>query len=208
MNRIKIFLLISIVVATSLFVVGCGLVGSWKASSEVDVNTADEMPEWLTIAHRAQASEEPVIEPVEEDRQPEQGTTPIVSQPATTQPAQQTEQPAPAVGTPRWQQPGTMEYIAKQRLDQLVFNYKRLNSDIVELEEENSKDADELARLKAMKKDRETMYKDVLLEIAIGIGLNLEKVYGIKPPPVGTTESTDSTWFHNWDESPSGFNNP
>ncbi len=208
MNRIKAFLLICAVVAVSFFMIGCGLAGTWRASSTVDVDVADDVPEWLTLAHRAQASEQPVIEPDENNQGPV--TTPSANQasstqPGTTQPAQQTEQPAPVSGTPKWQQPGTMEYIAKMRLDQLVFNYKNLNSDIVKLEAINNKDPVQVAELKAKRIDRENLYKDVLLEIAVGIGLSLEKEYGIKPPPVGTEETKESTWFHNWDESPSGF---
>jgi len=205
MNRIKAFLLICAIVAVSFFMVGCGLAGTWRASSTVDVNVADDVPEWLTLAHRAQASEQPVIEPDENESNQGPVTTPSANQPPSTQPAQQTEQPASVSGTPKWQQPGTMEYIAKQRLDQLVFNYKRLNSEIATLEAKKDKDNDDVKKLKEDKKAREDMYKDVLLEIAIGLGLSLEKEYGIKPPPAATTETTDSTWFHNWDESPSGF---
>jgi hypothetical protein len=208
MSRTKTFLLISAVLAFSFLMVGCGLVGSWRASSGPEVNRSDEVPDWLTTDHRAQGSEEPVIEPDEDSPQPEPGTVPSVNQPAATQPAQQPEQQIPAGGTPRWQQPGTMEYIAKMRLDQLVFNYKRLNSEIVELEAKTDKSEDEVAMLKAKKKDRENLYKNTLVEIAAGIGLNLEKEYGIKPPPVDVEEKEEeSTWFQNWEESPSGFPN-
>jgi hypothetical protein len=213
MNRIKAFLLICAIVAVSFFMVGCGLAGTWRASSTVDVNVGDDVPEWLTLAHRAQAAEEPVVEPEDDDSNQGPATTPSANQPpstqpGTTQPAQQTEQPAPESGTPKWQQPGTMEYIAKQRLDQLVFNYKRLNSEIVELEAIKNKNDDQIADLKSKKIDREIFYKDTLAEIAAGLGLSLEKEYGIKPPLAATTETTDSTWFQNWDESPSGFNQP
>lgn len=213
MNSTKMFLLTIIIFIVSFLLVGCGLIGSWRASSEVDVSVTDEVPEWLTIAHRAQAAEKPIIEPVADDRNQDIKTAPAVNQPASTQtgstqPAQQSEQQTPIGGMPKWQTPGTMEYIAKQRLDQLVYNYKRLNADIIEREAKKDKTPQEEEKLKEDKKTREDMYKDVLLEIAIGLGLSLEKEYGIKPPPVGTTDSSDSTWFHNWDESPSGFNNP
>jgi len=222
MNRINTLFLISVVVATSFIVVGCGLIGSWRAGSSVEVNITNDVPEWLTITHRTQAAEQPVIEPEKDDNNQSPETDPSVYQPSvyqpsstqpgttkpgTTKPVQQDEQQPPATGTPKWQQPGTMEYISKLRLDELVFNYRMLNSEIVELEAKMDKTDIEVTDLKGKIKDRENFYKDILVEIAAGLGLNLEKEYGIKPPSTDAAGKKDSSWFHDWDESPSGFNN-
>lgn len=208
MNRVRTLLLISIVVTISFLVIGCGLIGTWSASSEDDLDLKDHLPQWLSLAHRVQAAEEPIIEPEDDDRNLETETVPSVNQPASTQPgstqpAQQNEQPT-QTGTPRWQQPGTMEYIAKLQLDQVVFHYKRLESKIADLEEEKDKDKEE--ELKDLKKERAERY-EAMSEVAGGIDLNLEKEYGIKPPPVEKSATDDSGWFNNWGDSPTGFNN-
>jgi hypothetical protein len=138
MNRVKTLLLISITIAISFSLIGCGLVGSWNASADDNLVLKDHLPQWLTLAHRAQAAEEPVIETEIDEQSQGTETVPTVNQPASTQPsptqpAQQNEQPT-QTGTPRWQQPGTMEYIAKLQLDQVAFHYKRLNTEIIDLE--------------------------------------------------------------------------
>jgi len=190
----------------SLSLVGCGLVGTLRTNkAEVSINLGKEMPEWLTVAHRVQTAERPQTD-TEKDESRENDTEPLLNQPASPQPgSDQPEQQTAASGTPKWQQPGTMEYIAKQQLDQLIFGYKRLLSNIADLENEKNKNEDMLNNLKGKKKDRDERYKTIS-EVAVGIGLSLEKEYGIKPPPVEATEKpADSTWFHNWEQSPSGF---
>ncbi len=195
---IKLIFAIAIAIAISLPLVGCGLIGALRTSTELTDSFVEVLPEWLTLDHRVQAAE-----------RSENDAAPIVSQPAatqpgSTQPAQQAEQQAPSTGTPRWQQPGTMEYIAKQQLDTLAFHYKRVNSDIISLEGEKVKDENKLNELKAKKKERTERY-ETMSEIAGSIGLSLDREYGIKPPPADANETKDSTWFNNWNDSPSGF---
>jgi hypothetical protein len=198
MNRVKTLLLISMVITTSFLVIGCGLINTWSASSEERLDLQDHLPEWLTLAHRVQAAEEQIIETEGDDRNLETETVPTVNQPASTQPsptqpAQQNEQPA-QTGTPSWQQPGTMEYIAKLQLDQVAFHYKRLNTEIIDLEKEKSKDEDDLKALEAKRKDRAERY-EAMSEVAIGIDLNLAKEYGITPPPVEKSATDEAHWF-------------
>ena len=208
MKIIMYLFLVCLVLTISYSLVGCGLIGTQNMTSDFEPNLQEQLPEWLTIAHRVQAAEEPIIEPEKDDRSQETETVPAVNQPASTQtgstqPAQQAQQPT-QTGTPRWQQPGTMEYIAKLQLDQVAFHYKRLNAEIVELEAEKDKDEVKVEDLKAKIKERAERYK-AISEVAVGIGLSLEKEYGITPPPVEKSSTDDSTWFYNWDESPSGF---
>jgi hypothetical protein len=210
--KTKIILSYIIAVTLSLTLVGCGLIGSLRTNkTEISSNLGEELPEWLTVAHRVQAAEKPQADAVG-DVSENDDLAPIVNRPASTQtgstqPTQQVEQPVPTSGTPRWKQPGTMEYIAKQQLDQIAFNYKRLNTTIVDLEDKKDKNETEVADLKAKKLDRKNLY-ETMSDVAVGIGLSLEKEYGIKPPPVEVTETpTDSTWFQNWEQSPSGFGN-
>jgi hypothetical protein len=200
------------IIAFSLLVLGCGLINTFEDNSgEISNNIGEELPEWLTVAHRVQAAERPEQESETDENGESAATNPVVNQPAstqpgTTQPEQQAEQPAPTSGTPRWQQPGTMEYIAKQQLDQLAFNYKRLNTTIADLENKKDKDEDEVADLKAKKLDRKNLY-ETISDVAGGIGLSLEKEYGIKAPPAESSATPDSTWFYDQDHSPSGFGN-
>jgi hypothetical protein len=198
MNRVKTLLLISITIAISFSLIGCGLVGSWNASADDNLVLKDHLPQWLTLAHRAQAAEEPVIETEIDEQSQGTETVPTVNQPASTQPsptqpAQQNEQPT-QTGTPRWQQPGTMEYIAKLQLDQVAFHYKRLNTEIIDLEKEKSKDEDDLKALEAKRKDRAERY-EAMSEVAIGIDLSLAKEYGITPPPVEKSATDEAHWF-------------
>ncbi len=73
---------------------------------------------WLTLEHRQKTveAEEPEI------------TTEETIQPAAVQITPEQESNEPVKEIPKWKQPGTMEYIAKMQLDQLVYNYK-LNPD-------------------------------------------------------------------------------
>jgi len=204
MKRIKTLLIFSLVIALSFSLFGCKLL-PWGDSAAEETAALAELPQWLTLAHRAEAAEEPVLEEEEEVEEEEEeesaeapaqsGTTqPATTQPATTQPAQ-TEQPA-QTGTPRWQQPGTMEYIAKIRLDQAVSDYKRLLSQTtstMNLEEKN----EHKAKLAAM--------KAAIDEVAKGLGLDVSKEYGL------SASSSDASlgsgdWFHDMD-SPSGWGN-
>jgi hypothetical protein len=198
---ITVFVLIALTLSTA----GCGLIGAYRSGSEINSNLDEDLPEWLTAAHRVQAAKRPESEPETDGNGESAPTNPVVNQPAstqpsTTQPEQPVEQPAPTSGTPRWQQPGTMEYIAKQQLDQLAFNYKKLNTQIAE---DEGNDAD---NLKALKKQRSDLY-ETMSDAAGGIGLSLEKEYGIKAPPAESSATPSSTWFNEWDHSPSGFGN-
>jgi len=122
--KIKILLIYILAFTLSLSLFGCGLVGNIiHNQADINSNIDEQMPEWLTVAHRVQASEKSEETSEEDSNNNNTAATPTVTQPAatqpgSTQPAQQTEQPTQTSGTPRWQQPGTMEFIAKQRLDQ------------------------------------------------------------------------------------------
>jgi hypothetical protein len=201
MKRIKTLLIFSLVIALSFSLFGCKLL-PWGDSAVEETTTIAALPGWLTLAHRAEAAEEPEVEEEEEATEEEAAeapaqtatTQPATTQPATTQPAQ-TEQPAQSSGTPLYMQPGTMEYLAKLQLDQAARDLKSLDARIASA---TSADAKELrAQRNAV---IQTMYV-----IGAEIGLNIEKEYGIKPVSAGTNAAGDATWFHNWNESPSGF---
>ncbi len=194
MKRIKTLLILVLVVALVVLVSGCGMLGSRSAGVDTGSSSIDELPQWLTLAHRAEAAEEPEIEEDEEAAKEEAAeaptqtatTQPATQQPATQQPATQqpaTQQPA-QTGKPLWQQPGTMEYLAKIQLDQKHNEYLR---------EKNGNG------------DKEIMAKILgeMYIIAKGIGLDLTKEYGMTV----TSAEQNSGWFHNWNESPSGFGN-
>jgi hypothetical protein len=207
MKRLKTLIAVFILIALTLTIAGCGLIGAYRANSDISDNQEQDLPEWLTVAHRVQMETLTVEESEENGLGLEAERTPVVNQPASTQPGStQPEQPAPTSGTPRWQQPGTMEYIAKQQLDQLAFNYKKLNTTIADLEEKTDKDENEVADLKSKKLDRKNLY-ETMSDAAGGIGLNLEKEYGIKAPPADSTAAPSSTWFNDWEHSPTGFGN-
>ncbi len=202
MKRIKTLLILVLVVAFVVLISGCGMLGYRSAGVDTGSSSIDELPQWLTLAHRAEAAEEPEVDEEEEATEeaaeaPAQVATtqPATTQPATTQPAQ-TEQQVQQSGTPRWQQPGTMEYIAKMRLDEAVSDYKRLlakTTSDMKVEERN----EHKAKLAAM--------KAAIDEVAKGLGLDVSKEYGL------SASSSDSglgsgDWFHDMD-SPSGWGN-
>ncbi len=185
MKRIKTLLILVLVVAFVVLISGCGMLGYRSAGVDTGLSSIDELPQWLTLAHRAEAAEEPEIEEEEEATEEEAAEAPAqtaTTQPATTQPA--TTQPAQQTGTPKWQQPGTPEYLAKIMLDEKFREYESIR-----YSEEHKE------RRKEILRDMYTMAK--------GIGLDLNKVYGI------TVVENDhsSEWFHNWSDSPSGFGN-
>lgn len=201
MKKLKTSLIVVILIALPLALAGCGLVGALGTNkTEISSNMGEELPEWLTAAHRVQAVPLPVREPEEDESNQDPVTIPVIGQPASPQPSptQPAPQPAPQPsGTPRWQQPGTMEYIAKLQLDQVAFNYKALNKKITDYDVNDTGNSAE--GLKALKEDRADLY-DIMNEVATGIGLSLEKEYGIKPPPAtatttDATDTTDTTWF-------------
>lgn len=184
MNRIKTLLIVSLVLALSLTMIGCNLLPS-GSSTDVETGSLETVPEWLTLAHRAEAAEPPEIDVEENGDEGEvaetpTATVPAATQPATTQPAttQPAPQPAPQPsGTPRYLQPGTMEHIAKLQLDQYAFDYNRTT------DPERRKDL--LGKM---------------IPIANGIGLDLKATYGITLPVAteGLGHSFDSM------ESPTG----
>jgi len=203
MNRLKILLSVFCLVALTLTIAGCGLIGAYRASSDINGSLQQDLPEWLTVAHRAQMEIQPAEEPEENGLETNADRIPVVNQPASPLPdsTQPAPQPSPQPGgTPRWQQPGTMEYITKLQLDQYVHNYKVLNTQI------DDYDGEDATFLKNLKKDRSERYK-LMSEIATGIGLSLDKEYGIKAPPAEPSATPSSTWFYDQDHSPSGFGN-
>jgi septal ring-binding cell division protein DamX len=202
MKIIKTLLILSLVIGLSFSLLGCKLL-PWGDSAVEETTTIAALPGWLTLAHRAEAAEEPEVDEEEATEEEEETaeapaqtatTQPATTQPATTQPAQ-TEQPA-QTGTPRWQQPGTMEYIAKMRLDQAVSDYKRLLATTTSDMKPEARN-EHKAKLAAM--------KAAIDEVAKGLGLDVSKEYGL------SASSTDSglgsgDWFHDMD-SPSGWGN-
>jgi hypothetical protein len=199
MKIIKTLLILSLVIGLSFSLLGCKLL-PWGDSAVEETTTIAALPGWLTLAHRAEAAEEPEVDEEEATEEEEETaeapaqtatTQPATTQPATTQPAQ-TEQPAQSSGTPRWQQPGTMEYIAKMRLDELVNEYKRLKnrskSDLTESDK---------SRLAILSRD--------IPEVAKGLGIDLKQYYGIDTAGADSSLSSGD-WFHDMD-SPSGWGN-
>jgi len=197
----KTLLIFSLVIALSFSLFGCKLL-PWGDSAAEETAALAELPQWLTLAHRAEAAEEPVLEEeekVEEEEEEESAEAPApaaTTQPATSQPAATT--PAQTSGTPLWQQPGTMEYLAKLQLDQAAEDVRSLNSQI-----SNASDKEQANNYKATRNSIvKTMYT-----IGEKIGLNVQSVYGIPPVASGATGSGEASWFVNWNESPSGFGN-
>jgi len=192
MKRIKTLLILVLVVAFVVLVSGCGMLGSRSAGVETGSSSIDELPQWLTLAHRAEAAEEPEVDEEEEATEEEAAEAPAptaTTQPATTQPAT-TEQQVQQSGTPRWQQPGTMEYIAKMRLDELVNEYRRLKNRSKSEPSESDKN-----RLAILSRD--------IPEVAKGLGIDLKQYYGIDTAGADSSLSSGS-WFHDMD-SPSGW---
>lgn len=196
MNRIKTLLIVSLVIALSFSMIGCSLLPS-GSSADVETGNLEAVPQWLTLAHRAEAAEQPEIEEEEADEE-EAAEVPVATQPATTQPA--TEQPASTApaqtsGTPKWQQPGTMEYLAKLELDRLVNEY-------IGLKNVATKDQDQ--------KDRYAKLKVQIPKLAAGLAIHADtfkQLYGITAPYTATGESAASDFQHSFDnfESPSGW---
>ncbi len=184
MNRIKTLLIFVFVIALSFSLVGCKLL-PWGDSAAEDTAAIDALPGWLTLAHRAEAAEEPETE----EEAAEAPTQAAAAQPAATQP-EQAEQPA-QTGTPRWQQPGTMEYIAKMQLDEMVSEYNRLKNNRYD---DNFSAADK-SRLDTLSRD--------IPEVAKGLGIDLKQHYGIDVAGADSSMSSGN-WFHNMD-SPSGW---
>jgi hypothetical protein len=197
MKRIKTLLIFSLVIALSFSLFGCKLL-PWSGSAAEETTTIAALPQWLTLAHRAEAAEEPEVdeeEATEEEEETAEVPAPTATtQPATTQPAQQTQQPAQSSGTPRYMQPGTMEYIAKLQLDKAAEDYKRLN---IRLGNETNKV--EKTNIRAQM----SSLLATMNAIAKEIGLDLKNTYGISPP--ATSGGTD--WNHTFEsmESPSGW---
>ncbi|MBM4236649.1 MAG: hypothetical protein FJ152_09325 [Firmicutes bacterium] len=196
MKRIKTLLIFSMVIALSFSLFGCKLL-PWGDSAAEETAVIAELPQWLTLAHRAEAAEEPEMEEeevAEEEEEASEAPAPAATtQPATTQPA--TTQPAQTSGTPKWQQPGTMEYIGKLELDRLVEEYKSLLS--VVKKGDTDANAARLAELKLS-----------IPKIAAGLAIHADtfkQIYGITAPYTATGETANNDWFHEWDESPSGF---
>jgi len=198
MKRIKTLLIFSLVIALSFSLFGCKLL-PWGDSAAEETAAIAGLPEWLTLAHRAEAAEEPEVDEEEEEADEEEeaaetSTQPATSQPATTQPAQ-TEQPAQSSGTPKYLQPGTMEYLAKIRLDQAADDYRRLKNRSTDPEYKDTHD-----QIKA-----EMRQLLVTMEaIAEDIGLNLQNEYPWLPAVASSGGSPGDFWYEaegsGWDD--------
>jgi hypothetical protein len=205
MQRIKTLLIVFLVIAFSFSLIGCKLL-PWGSSADVETGTEDGLPEWLMLAHRAEAAEEPEVdeEEVDEDEpsvSESASTQPSTTQPATTQPAATqptTEQPAQSSGTPKWQEPGTMEYLAKLQLDQGAIDYGRLNTRI-----SNPDYKDDWPQLKSER----AYILAWMSELASKIGLDLKQVYGITPPAASSGDSGGLNHTFDTMDSPSGWGN-
>jgi hypothetical protein len=91
MKRIKTLLIFSLVIALSFSLFGCKLL-PWSGSAAEETTTIAALPQWLTLAHRAEAAEEPEVMKKEADEEERRNTHPTQPTPATTQPARQTQQ--------------------------------------------------------------------------------------------------------------------
>jgi hypothetical protein len=198
MKRNKTLLILSLVIALSFSLLGCKLL-PWGDSAVEETTTIAALPGWLTLAHRAEAAEEPEVdeEEADEEEAAEAPAQTATTQPATTQPAQQTQQPAQSSGTPKWQQPGTMEYIGKIELDRLVEEYKYLLSVV-----KKGDDTAESARLAALKVQ--------IPKLAAGLTIHADtfkQLYGITAPYTATGEASNNDWSHSFDdkENPTGW---
>ncbi len=205
MNRIKTLLIVSLVIALSFSMIGCSLLPS-GSSADVETGSLEAVPQWLTLAHRAEAAEQPEIEEEEEADEEEAAEVPVATQPTTTQPAAEqpaSTAPAQTSGTPKWQQPGTMEYIGKLELDRLVEEYKDLKNRSIKPKSAADGGTSEEVRLS------ELMFQ--IPKIAAGLAIHADtfkQIYGITAPYTATGDtSSNQNWFHSWDESPSGFGN-
>jgi hypothetical protein len=196
MKRIKTLLIFSLVIALSFSLFGCKLL-PWGDSAVEETSTITSLPGWLTLAHRAEAAEEPEVDGEEEEAAAEVEETAVApaqtatTQPAATQPA--TTQPAPAASSePAWKQPGTLDYIMKMNLDDAVNEYKRLKA----MSPDTIKDYGEDAH----KKRLSTLATNIP-KAAASIGVNLQSEYGI------TITTSSSSAGAIWDTmgSPSGL---
>jgi hypothetical protein len=174
MKIIKTLLIFSLVIALSFSLLGCKLL-PWGDSAVEETTTIAALPGWLTLAYRAEAAEEPEVDEEEKEtaEAPAQtaATQPATTQPATTQSAQ-TEQPAQSSGTPKYLQPGTMEYLAKINLDMAAVDYERLKARSTNPDYKEDHD-DIKAQMRLMLLSMQAIAKE--------IGLDLQKEYGLSP---------------------------
>jgi hypothetical protein len=206
MPKIKTFLLLTLVLVFSISLFGCKLLPTDTAAPEELTGQDGELPEWLLAAHReveAEGTEMTDDLTKEEDDLAIGGTdeddgvtapsavqeTP--AQPAATNTSTPAPAPAPAPSTsnevPKWEQAGTKEFMAKMNLDELVARYKRLSART----EPSDEDKAEIAYL-----------KPGIIGIADELGIDLKSEYGLT---FSSSSTTDDGFFHNWNESPSGF---
>ena len=184
MPKIKTLLMLSMVMGLSLSLLGCGLLTSSNADPEITAGQEGVLPEWLLADHRSLSVDIP------DEQNDDEAVVPASTEPVPVQSTPAASQPAESVSSntvPKWQKPGTMEYIAKMMLDEKVSRYKRL------INRANRVDDAELAVLKVD-----------ILRIAEELGIDLKSVYGITISTASTTGTGD--WFYNMD-SPSGFGN-
>ncbi len=150
MKRYKIILVLLALIGLGLFApIACEekeeVLPTWLTADHRGKEA--KLPVWLTLEHRQLKVEaEEVIEEVVEE---------VTGQGAVT-----SEQPkaaisaAPEAEAPLWQQAGTMEYIGKMKLDELVHRYK------------NSPDEEGRKRI---------------IDLAAALGIDVKTEYGLDP---------------------------
>ena len=190
MPKIKTLLMLSMVMGLSLSLLGCGLLTSSNADPEITAGQEGALPEWLLADHRSLSVDIP------DEQNDDEAVVPASTEPVPVQSTPAASQPAESVSSntvPKWQKPGTMEYIAKMMLDEKVSRYKRLIARANTASEDENNDPAEIAVLKVD-----------IPRIAEELGIDLKSVYGITISTASTTGTGD--WFYNMD-SPSGFGN-
>lgn len=136
-----------------VFLMALWLFGPIACENKVEEEAeAIVIPRWLTLEHRQQKVEAEVVEE-------EAAEMPVELPVVVEQPSPAAQQVTPE-DIPKWQQPGTMEYLVKIQLDEKVHEYK----------------------LNPNKDD-----KKQIISIAAGIGIDLKAEYGLDLKIVETT---------------------
>ncbi|MFU8795555.1 MAG: hypothetical protein ACNA7Z_09295, partial [Dethiobacteria bacterium] len=119
MLKVKTLLIVSLVVALSLSLMGCSLLGLRSAQPEITAGLESDLPGWLLLSHRS-AAEDNIVNPKEDpaDEEVAEAVEEVAEQTPTQQPTQQ--QPEPSTTPPQTEppassgspSPGTREYMA------------------------------------------------------------------------------------------------
>ncbi len=194
MPKIKTLLTIGLVMALSISLLVCVLKTSSNTDPEITAGPEGVLPEWLFADHRSLSADStdnqndldnlPTDDVDNDEDVVPSSTEPEPAQSTPSSPTPAASQPAVSVSSsavPRWQQPGTMEFISKIQLDEKVARYKRFIAN-------NDTDRDEFALLKAG-----------ISEVCDDLGINPTSEYGITISTSSTPGSGD--WFYNM-ESP------